>query len=842
MPTDAYFIIYRDQKAGPYTLGQVHDLIASGQISAEQLGWCAGMAEWRPLSDFLPPKPAPRLPPPIPPAARAVPKTSGVWLWVILGCVLAMGGCVALIGFGVTMVMKEGTDEMSFKSLVEERAQHQPKWRKSSFEPAGPADEPAGEAFDLIRYRSPAGELAAYLTPDPKDGKKHPAIVWAHGGFGGIGSYFWEPQGKRNDQSARAFREKGIVMMCPSWRGENDNPGRFELFYGELDDFLAAIEHVKALPYVDPQRVYIGGHSTGGTMTLLAAVSSDQFRAAFSFGGMIDGVETLGDGEGYGNTPYDPNSNIDHRLRSPMRYAGFIRRPTFYFEGGDYYDEASAALMQLRARKTFHAFHLPGDHFDVLRPTTELIAEKILRDDGDECRITFTAAELRQRYAKTFTGSLAAEITRWSKSGGSLAEALEKADPDDWVPRSAVDVKAAADAVKKLSDKKDFGAMTTIDIAALVALGNEIEDEDVYDAFDAQVLPPVFQWMQARLARADDFEAAEAESFFDLLEDLAETYHEDAVEGIVRAARHDALRGSYQWKRVFGSFDEDHPDTERLMAAFQDDPPDGLVGVLLLDAANNLFLDDWKGPHPFASEKGAARLRTWLESRNPDDYSYAHSAAIGAAFIGDAFRSALLVLAHSHPDQEVQMEGAWADAKTGGSRGVDLLKKACLELHQSERARDYLEELGHEKEIPAAALEPAFAAQADMSHWLQHPNELGAAPLSIEIYDHKELFWPPTEDKREIWLIKFAYKFEDDEAPKTGYGSVGSMTWSSFEEFETPPKPEDLYLHHCTLEQERDEKRTESAAKEGSAKARALAALKKGNPGVFDAVTLPPDP
>src|SRR3712207_5871413 len=52
-----------------------------------------------------------------------------------------------------------------------------------SGESAGPAETPPPESgFELIRYDSPAGSLAAYLTRDPGDGRKHPAIVWVTGG------------------------------------------------------------------------------------------------------------------------------------------------------------------------------------------------------------------------------------------------------------------------------------------------------------------------------------------------------------------------------------------------------------------------------------------------------------------------------------------------------------------------------------------------------------------------------------------------------------------------------------------------------------------------------------
>jgi hypothetical protein len=159
-----------------------------------------------------------------------------------------------------------------------------------------------------------------------------------------------------------------------------------------------------------------------------------------------------------------------------------------------------------------------------------------------------------------------------------------------------------------------------------------------------------------------------------------------------------------------------------------------------------------------------------------------------------------------------------------------------LQVHDSKRARDYLKELDHEKDIPKQALEPAFMAQADMSRWLQHPNELGAAPLSIEVFDHKKLHWPPTDEEQDLWLIRFTYQFKDDAMPKTGYGIVGSMTWSSFEEYKTPPTPEELYLHHATLEVERDQHRSEDAAKKDEARKKVLEALQKANPGVFDSL------
>ncbi len=47
--------------------------------------------------------------------------------------------------------------------------------------PAQPPPPPAG-VFQLVRYDAAPGKMAAYVSPDPKDGRKHPAIVWITGG------------------------------------------------------------------------------------------------------------------------------------------------------------------------------------------------------------------------------------------------------------------------------------------------------------------------------------------------------------------------------------------------------------------------------------------------------------------------------------------------------------------------------------------------------------------------------------------------------------------------------------------------------------------------------------
>ena len=71
------------------------------------------------------------------------------------------------------------------------------------------------------------------------------AIIWVSGGFNwGIDRGAWTPERRANDQSATTFLHAGIVLMRPSLRGRNGNPGQPECFVGEVDDIIAAGEYL----------------------------------------------------------------------------------------------------------------------------------------------------------------------------------------------------------------------------------------------------------------------------------------------------------------------------------------------------------------------------------------------------------------------------------------------------------------------------------------------------------------------------------------------------------------------------------------------------------------------
>jgi dipeptidyl aminopeptidase/acylaminoacyl peptidase len=278
--------------------------------------------------------------------------------------------------------------------LVEARKGFQTKLTRSGF-PNEPAPAPPPKLFRTVRFDSPVGKLVAYLTPDPKDGKKHPAIIWITGGdCNSIDQGCWQEGPPQNDQSASAFRKAGIVMMFPALRGGNDNAGVREGFFGEVDDVLAAADYLVKQPYVDPNRIYLGGHSTGGTLVLLVAECSDRFRAVFSFG---PAENVAGYGPQY--MPFDPRNPREIELRSPGRWLASIRSPVFIFEGTIKSANLNSLQAMARASTNPKAHFLPvrgADHFSLLAPTTRLIAARILRDDGPTCNLTFTEEEVNK--------------------------------------------------------------------------------------------------------------------------------------------------------------------------------------------------------------------------------------------------------------------------------------------------------------------------------------------------------------------------------------------------------------------------------------------------------------
>jgi dipeptidyl aminopeptidase/acylaminoacyl peptidase len=215
-----------------------------------------------------------------------------------------------------------------------------------------------------VEFSSGKLRLKAWVNPPPKDTAKQPAVLFAHGGFA-FGPPDWE--------MAKPYRDAGYVVLVPILRGENGQPGSFSLLYDEVDDILAAAEYLAEQPYVDPNRLYLAGHSCGGQVALLAAMASKRFRAMASFDGLPDLAAVFKPGKLVKEVRFDVNDPREFQVRSPLAYATSFKCPARL-----YYSHEAWPHMHLTSRRTaevakergldVEAILVEGNHFSAVPP------------------------------------------------------------------------------------------------------------------------------------------------------------------------------------------------------------------------------------------------------------------------------------------------------------------------------------------------------------------------------------------------------------------------------------------------------------------------------------------
>lgn len=323
--------------------------------------------------------------------------------WILLGsggCALVLIVLVPLVVvaiIGVVRVMGV-YPEQSPRSLMDARSAHTMSLVESApFDDYALPVAPDG-LLAPTAYEGPLGTMRALATPIDLTRAPQPAVIWITGGFGGIAGSVFTPNQPENDQGVTSFLGREIVLFLPALRGEHGNPGVFECFYGEVDDVVAAVEHVANRPDVDPERIYLMGHSTGGTNVLLASMLTDIPAGVVSFGGAPSMEAVVDGGEGYGVEPYDLNDTDEVYLRSPIHFAKYIRCPVLYVEGIDssypYYAHQMELAASMSGRPMSVATIEGADHFSVLRPIKDLLADRI-----EQGRLGFPSPEsIQQTY------------------------------------------------------------------------------------------------------------------------------------------------------------------------------------------------------------------------------------------------------------------------------------------------------------------------------------------------------------------------------------------------------------------------------------------------------------
>jgi dipeptidyl aminopeptidase/acylaminoacyl peptidase len=230
---------------------------------------------------------------------------------------------------------------------------------------ASPVKPPA--TVDEIEYVSGKLRLKAWLKPQADKTRKHPAVLFLHGGFA-FGADDWDV--------SQPYRDAGFVVLTPILRGENGQPGSFSFYYNEVDDVLAAADYLRKQPYVDADRLYIAGPSAGGTLTLLAAMTSKGFRAAASFSGITDQVVFCKHAKNAKrDVPVDVTDIRELELRSPLAYATSFKCPARIYYGS--LEPHLQAMSQRTAKLAkdsgvdVEAVQIKGDHGTSVAPAVK---------------------------------------------------------------------------------------------------------------------------------------------------------------------------------------------------------------------------------------------------------------------------------------------------------------------------------------------------------------------------------------------------------------------------------------------------------------------------------------
>ncbi len=155
----------------------------------------------------------------------------------------------------------------------------------------GSIDPAAFVPSEHVWYSSADGTRVPALLYRPRDaapGARLPAVVNVHGGP--TAQFF-----RGFDPFAQYLVSAGYVVLEPNPRGSTGygrayrEANRHDWGGGDLDDIVAGAEYLRALPYVDPERIGVFGGSYGGYMTYIATTRRPElWKAGVAWVGITD--------------------------------------------------------------------------------------------------------------------------------------------------------------------------------------------------------------------------------------------------------------------------------------------------------------------------------------------------------------------------------------------------------------------------------------------------------------------------------------------------------------------------------------------------------------------------
>jgi len=289
-------------------------------------------------------------------------RTSGIFLLVVF-CALAFAGCSARSTKDTGHTSTYLESRKSYSTVLKTRGPAPQDWHTERV-PTGVTE---------VSYQSGDLALKAWLAmPKNPQSAKLPAVVYFHGGFA---------LGMSELGDCRPFLDAGFAVMAPTFRGENGNPGNFELLYGEVDDAQAAVQWLADQPRIDSRRIYTFGHSVGGGISALLSLRPDiPVRRGASSGGLYSkevfyGWKTF--------VPFDLSIDKEKTLRLLVGNVAFMQREHIAYIGrkdslARLVPEAESEAKQCGAPLTI--IMVEGDHFSSLTAAISAFAETVRFD------------------------------------------------------------------------------------------------------------------------------------------------------------------------------------------------------------------------------------------------------------------------------------------------------------------------------------------------------------------------------------------------------------------------------------------------------------------------------
>jgi dienelactone hydrolase len=190
----------------------------------------------------------------------------------------------------------------------------------------------------------------------PSDGRQLHGFLWKPEGTGPFRAILWNHGSEKlpGSQPALAsfYTSHSYVFFVPHRRGQGRSPGDYiqdqiaqapprerasrmvELQDAEVSDVVAAVNYLKALPFVDSTAIAISGCSYGGIQTLLAGERDLDVKALVPFAP--------------GAMSWDRNQDIQDRL---LRAIDLAKAPVFLLQAENDYSLAPSHVLSKEANK-----------------------------------------------------------------------------------------------------------------------------------------------------------------------------------------------------------------------------------------------------------------------------------------------------------------------------------------------------------------------------------------------------------------------------------------------------------------------------------------------------------